>query len=125
MSLQVSEDSKTATIQINGTYSAQELEELIAELGALRSTMEPPVPLRSPLPPKEPFVPFAIEADPTFDVFKSKQTAVVRMLMRSSAMGWIAYDINPRNASTLASWFRDNVVAVPALEKVNLDSPTQ
>ncbi|RDI10585.1 hypothetical protein [Comamonas sp. AG1104] len=125
MKVEFAEDIKHVKIQLNDTYSAEELEELIGGLAELRSAMEPSVPMRSPLTAEAPFTPFAIEDDPTFDLAKSKKTGVVRLLMRSSGMGWTAYDINPLNASTMAAWFRDNVVAVSALEESNIDTQPQ
>lgn len=126
MSIEISEDAKQARIQFSGTYSAEELEELISGLGELRSAMEPSVPMQSPLRTKSPFATIAVEEDPTFDILPlPNQPGGVRLLMRSSALGWTAYDINPRNANTLAAWLRDNVVGVSTLEEADIKAPPQ
>ena len=126
MKIEISEDTKLAKIQLNDTYSAEELEELISGLGELRSDMSPSVPMQSPLATKSPFATIAVEEDPTFDIRPlPNQPGGVRLLMRSSALGWTAYDISPRNASALGDWLRDNCVGVSTLEEADIKSPPQ
>ena len=89
MKVEISEDSKRAKIQLNGTFSAEELGEIISGLGELRSAMEPSVAMQSPLRTKSSFATIAVEEDPTFDVYPlPDQPGGVRLLMRSSGLGW-------------------------------------
>jgi hypothetical protein len=83
---------ETVKMELNGTFTAPELEEIIHELAKRRSAMQPAVPLT-----REGAMHLGsamlIEPSPRF-VFATKADGGLRISLRNSGIGWLAFELS-------------------------------
>jgi len=78
------------TISLNGEFTAAELEEVIQELAAARSSMDPPVPLTLPISGDAPVV---LQENSSFTI-RTLVDGGLRIWLRSEGMGWMAFQLS-------------------------------
>ena len=102
--MQVSEDKTAATLDLRGTYRADEMERLIEELCALRAQMLPAVPM-SPGAETRSQDPAAVRAvgDPCVQVAVMRD-GVTRFWVRHDGLGWFGFNLPVDRARTLAQY---------------------
>jgi hypothetical protein len=102
--MRVSEDKLAATVEIHGTYRADEVEGLIAKLSALRAQMQPAVPL-SPGAEGREAEPAAARAggDPCVQVAVMRD-GLTRFWVRHEGLGWFGFNLPVERARTLATY---------------------
>ena len=102
--MRVSEDKLSATVEVQGTYSAHEIEALIAKLSALRSQMLPGIPM-SPADAQRECDPAAGRAggDPCVQVAVMRD-GLTRFYVRHEGLGWFGFNLPVERARTLAQY---------------------
>src|SRR4051812_28537611 len=102
--MQLSEDKTRASLDLEGAYSARELEDLILQLSALRSAMEPPIP---PTPPaandSEDAAASRARGDPCVQVAVMRG-GLTRFWVRHAGLGWFAFNLPVERANLLATY---------------------
>ena len=93
--MQLSDDRTQATLAINKTLTAPELENLIRELATLRSQMTPEA---TPTPKDEngAGVPVMTQDNPTLAIKYPLEDAHVTVYLRSLGLGWTAWRLHPQ-----------------------------
>ncbi|WP_101048907.1 hypothetical protein [Macromonas nakdongensis] len=93
-----------------GQLNAQELDGLISALAMTRATMSPPVSHARPKPTDESAMdtPVTVEDSPAMEA-RLLRDGRVRLWARSSGFGWLAFNLEPRNARVLRDWLAANV----------------
>ena len=102
--MHVDDDDQHAVVEIRGTYSADQVERLIAELSALRAAMSPPVPAAPPIS-RCPDDAAATRAggDPCVQVAVMRD-GLTRFWVRHAGLGWFGFNLPVERASTLATY---------------------
>ena len=102
--MRVSKDKLGATVEIQGTYRADELEKLIADLASLRAQMLPAVPM-SPGAEGRDDDPAACraEGDPCVQVAVMRD-GMTRFFVRHAGIGWFGFNLPVDRARTLAHY---------------------
>jgi hypothetical protein len=102
--MRVSKDKLTATVELRGTFSSEEMEHLIAELSALRAEMLPAVPM-APATTSQEEDPAAARArgDPCVQVAVMRD-GMTRFWVRHAGLGWFAFNLPVERARTLAQY---------------------
>lgn len=98
-------------IKSAATLSAQELDVLISGLAEIRAHTEPPVSPKRPDPnDTNPALdtPVTMEDSPAMQA-KLLRDGRIRIWARSSGFGWLAFNIEMRDATLLRDWFTANV----------------
>lgn len=102
--MRVSEDKLSATIEVQGTYRADEIQELIGKLSALRAQMLPAVPMvpgdgsRGREPAAE-----RAGGDPCVQVAVMRD-GLTRFWVRHEGLGWFGFNLPVERARTLAQY---------------------
>ncbi len=102
--MRVSEDKLSATLDMQGTYRADEIEALIQQLSALRAQMLPAVPM-SPgdgNPERDPAARRA-GGDPRVQVAVMRD-GLTRFWVRHEGLGWFGFNLPVERARTLAQY---------------------
>ena len=96
--------SGSARLNIEGVFSAAELEQVIADLARARGMMQPAVP-RDPEP-----IDAHVERDPRFEVSEAPNRGGVLLRLRDAGVGWrvfgLPYNEAGRLGSLLDEWSR-------------------
>lgn len=102
--MRVSEDNLSATVDIQGSYCADEIEGLIARLSALRAQMLPAVPT-TPGDAAREQDPAAGRAggDPRVQVAVMRD-GLTRFWVRHEGLGWFGFNLPVERARTLAQY---------------------
>lgn len=102
--MRISEDKLSATIEMQGTYGAEEIEGLIANLSALRAQMQPAVPMAPGDANRErdPAVGRA-GGDPCVQVAVMRD-GLTRFWVRHEGLGWFGFNLPVDRAKTLAQY---------------------
>jgi len=102
--MHVSPDKQVATIDLHGSYCAEEMERLIEQLSALRAKMEPAVPMSPGDGPIE-RDPAAARAagDPCVQVAVMRD-GMTRFYVRHEGLGWFGFNLPVDRARTLAQY---------------------
>jgi len=102
--MDVSEDKRVATIDVHGSYCAEEIERLIEQLSMLRSQMQPAVPMSPGGCPIE-SDPAAKRAagDPCVQVAVMRD-GMTRFYVRHEGLGWFGFNLPVDRARTLAQY---------------------
>jgi len=102
--MRVSEDKLSATVDVQGTYCAEEIEGLIGKLSALRARMLPAVPM-APGNGKPESDPAAGRAggDPCVQVAVMRD-GLTRFFVRHEGLGWFGFNLPVERARTLAQY---------------------
>jgi hypothetical protein len=110
--MRVSEDKQSATVEIQGTYCAEDIEGLIGKLSALRAQMLPAVPMSPGDGAREP-EPAAARAggDPCVQVAVMRD-GLTRFWVRHEGLGWFGFNLPIERARTLAQYILG--LALPA-----------
>ena len=106
--MQLSDDRTQATLAINKTLTAPEIENLIRELATLRSQMTPEV-TPSPKDASGAGVPVMSQDTPTLAFGYPLEDAYVTMYLRSVGLGWTAWRLHPDTQQALAEFFRSRL----------------
>jgi hypothetical protein len=115
--MQLSDDRTQATLAINKTFTAPELENLIRELATLRSQMTPEV-TPGPKDSDGAGVPVMTQDNPTLAIKYPLEDAHVTVYMRSLGLGWTAWRLHPDTQRALAEFFTARLPkATPAKSK--------
>ena len=103
-SLQLQQGNEQAVVDIQGTYSAADLEGLISELSKLRAAMSPPVPQSPPGSncPEDAAAARAV-GDPYVQVAVMRD-GLTRFWVRHCGLGWFGFNLPVDRASTLATY---------------------
>jgi hypothetical protein len=105
--MQVSDDKQLASVDIHGTYSARELETLIAELSAVRAAMTPAVPTMPPMTNiAEDGAAARARGDPCVQVAVMRD-GLTRFWVRHSGLGWFGFNLPVDRANLLANYILD------------------
>jgi hypothetical protein len=101
--MRVSEDKRLATIELEGSYEASELEKLIKELCALRAQLLPAVPM-SPgaMLTGDPAAARA-GGDPCVQVAVMRD-GMTRFWVRHAGLGWFGFNLPVERARMLAQY---------------------
>jgi len=91
--------ARSARLNLNGVFTASELEQLIGDLARARAMMEPGVP-RDPEPTTESHA--DPQADPRFFVSEAAHHGGVVLRLRDPGTGWRAYRLPYSEAGRLA-----------------------
>lgn len=102
--MQLSDDRTQATLAINKTLTAPELEALIRELATLRSQMTPEV-TPAPKDEKGAGVPVMSQDNPTLAIQYPLEDAHVTVYLRSLGLGWTAWRLHPDTQRALGEFF--------------------
>ena len=78
-------------LQVNGEFSAAELEEIIRELAVARAGMDPPVPLD---PPSEGAEGDVLEQQQAQFSIRTRADGGLRIWLRSEGIGWMAFTLS-------------------------------
>lgn len=102
--MRVSEDKRSATVDVRGTYCADEIEALIGRLSALRAQMLPEVPM-APGDGNHEGDPAAGRAggDPRVQVAVMRD-GLTRFWVRHDGLGWFGFNLPVERARTLAQY---------------------
>ena len=102
--MKISDDKRQAEVDVQGTYTAPELERLIAELSEMRAAMYPAVPM-APVTTNPAEDPAAARArgDPCVQVAVMRD-GVTRFWVRHAGLGWFAFNLPVDRARTLAEY---------------------
>ncbi|WP_182119154.1 hypothetical protein [Acidovorax sp. FHTAMBA] len=115
--MQLSDDRTQATLAINKTLTASELENVIRELATLRSQMTPET---TPAPKDENGVGVSVmtQDNPTIAVKHPLEDAYVTVYLRSLGLGWTAWRLHPDTQRALAELFSSQLPKIaPAKNK--------
>lgn len=80
----------TVRIELNGTFSATELEEVISDLAATRATLQPEVPATPPTLVTD----AQVETETLFKI-RTLATGGVRIWLRHVGYGWLGFTLSP------------------------------
>ena len=102
--MHLNEDRQSAAIEILGNFRADDVEDLIARLAALRAQMLPGVPL-APGENKRGDDPAAVRAggDPRVQVAVMRD-GLTRFWVRHEGLGWFGFNLPVERARTLAQY---------------------
>jgi hypothetical protein len=102
--MKVSQDRLHVTVELHGTYRAEELERLIEDLSNARARMLPEVPM-SPAAHANPEDPAAARAggDPFVQVAVMRD-GLTRFWVRHAGLGWFGFNLPVDRARTLAQY---------------------
>ncbi len=102
--MRVSEDKLSATVEVKGTYCADEIEGLVEKLSALRAQMLPAVPM-APGEGNCERDPAAQRAggDPRVQVAVMRG-GLTRFWVRHEGLGWFGFNLPVERARTLAQY---------------------
>jgi hypothetical protein len=101
--MKLNKDGTLAQIDVKGLKTAADVEDLIEQLALLREHMTPAVPEN-----KDDTKLLHMIDNPSFSAARLKDGGF-RLYARSSALGWIALNINKDNAPMLTSWMLANM----------------
>lgn len=113
--MNVNSDGKTAAIELRGTFTAGEIEDLITRLAMLRSGMSPPVPENRPDAFAEPDKPMLMENEPGLTA-ALRRNGGIRLWLRNRGIGWMGYEVDAARARAIANYILSRTPA----EDVNL-----
>ncbi|MBV7543308.1 hypothetical protein [Acidovorax sp. sic0104] len=102
--MQLNDDRSQATLAINQTLTAAEIENLIRELAILRSQMTPEVRM-TPNEGGEGQAPAIAQNEPALAFEHPARDPHVTMYLRSTALGWTAWRLHPQTQKALAEFF--------------------
>ena len=114
--MQLGDDRTQATLAINKTLTAPEIENLIRELASLRSQMTPEV-TTAPKDSNGDGVPVMRQDNPTLAIEYPLEEAYVTVYLRSLGLGWTAWRLHPDVQRGLATFFnsrRQQAAPTPA-----------
>ena len=102
--MRIADDKLRATIEVQGTYTASEIEGLIGKLSALRAQMLPGVPM-APGDRDPELAPAAERAhgDPTVQVAVMRD-GLTRFWVRHEGLGWFGFNLPVERARALAQY---------------------
>lgn len=102
--MRLSQDKLSATLDVEGTYCADEIEGLIQKLSALRAQMLPSVPMApgEGSPEREPAARRA-GGDPRVQVAVMRD-GLTRFWVRHEGLGWFGFNLPVERARTLAHY---------------------
>ena len=92
--------SESARLNIDGVFSASELEQVIADLARARGMMQPAVP-RDPEPTLD--APVDVQRDPRFIVSEAPDRGGVVLRLRDPGLGWRAFGLPYNEAGRLGA----------------------
>lgn len=97
-------------LRLGKELTAQELDSLISGLAEIRAAKLPPVSSSRPTPEDESSIdtPVTVEDSPAMQA-KALRDGRVRLWARSSGFGWLAFNIELRDARVLRDWLTANV----------------
>ena len=95
LTIETTPGARSVRLNLNGVFSAGELEQLIGDLARARAMMEPAVP-RDPEPSGKAL------ADPRFFVSDAPDGGGVALRLRDPGIGWRAYRLPYNEAGRLA-----------------------
>ncbi|RQO81543.1 hypothetical protein [Acidovorax sp. FJL06] len=115
--MQLSDDRTQATLAINKTLTAPEIESLIRELATLRSQMAPEV-APAPQDSNGNGVPVMSQDNPTIAIQYPLEAEHVTIYLRSIGLGWTAWRLHPDTQRALAEFFNSRLTQnAPAQSK--------
>ena len=90
--------------------TAQDLDLLISTLAEVRAAKSPPVSSTRPEPTNESAIntPVTVEDSPAMQA-RQLRDGRIRLWARSSGFGWLAFNLDLRDACTLRDWMTANV----------------
>lgn len=103
-------------VRIANDLTAHELDMLISALAEVRANKAPPVSENRPRADDESVMdtPVTVEDSPAMQA-KVLRDGRIRLWARSSGFGWLAFNLNLRDARTLRDWMSANVKGVSDL----------
>lgn len=103
--MDINEDKTAALLNINGTYTARQIESLISDLALVRGQLEPPV---SGLPPIGQDIEgnFSVQTDPSSAIGRLR-TGGGRLFLRNHGLGWLVFEFSRAKLGE----FRDAMLA--------------
>ena len=105
--MHLTDDKKQASLEIQGTYDAKGLEQLIAELSTLRGSMLPAVPVMPPMTNNaEDAAAARARGDPCVQVAVMRD-GVTRFWVRHGGLGWFGFNLPVDRANQLANYILD------------------
>jgi hypothetical protein len=113
--MQLSDDRTQATLAINKTLTAPEIENLIRELATLRSQMTPEV-TPAPKDGNGDGVPVMSQDTPTIAIQHPLEDAYVTVYLRSLGLGWTAWRLHPDTQRALAEFFTSRLPKRPPVK---------
>lgn len=88
--MDINEDKTAALLNINGTYTARQIESLISDLALVRGQLDPPVPFTPPLGPKiEGNI--SVQSNPSVAI-RRMRNGDGRLYIRNHGLGWLVFD---------------------------------
>lgn len=102
--MQLNDDRTQATLAINKTLTAAEVENLIRELAMLRAQMTPQV-RSGPQDAEDGQAPVMAQDEPTLAFEHPAREAHVTMYLRSNGLGWTSWRLHPQTQKALADFF--------------------
>ncbi|HET9579560.1 MAG TPA: hypothetical protein VFP44_17135 [Usitatibacter sp.] len=100
--MRISKDKLSATVELQGDYCADEIEELIRQLSALRAQMLPAVPMAPGDGNRDPVAGRA-GGDPRVQVAVMRG-GVTRFWVRHEGLGWFGFNLPVERSRTLAQY---------------------
>lgn len=101
--MKLNADKTRTRIEVQGEFTASELENLITRLAVLRSDMQPPVPENPPDATTDPDKPILRESDSAMTA-AARRNGGIRLWFRNRGLGWIAYEVDPARARGAAKY---------------------
>jgi hypothetical protein len=102
--VKISENKQYATIELQGTYCAVELETMIAKLSAVRAEMVPGVPLAPPATNKAEDPAIARAGGDACVQVAVTRNGLTRFWVRHAGLGWFAFNLPVERARMLAHY---------------------
>lgn len=94
------ESSLTATIALNGSFTAADMDEIIADLARARASLFPGVPNQ---PPTNLDAPMLEQHEPQFRI-RTLAAGGLRIWLRHEGFGWIAFTLSARQRKELVEF---------------------
>lgn len=103
-------DRATARIELNGDFTAEQLEEIIRDFAEVRASLRPSVPMQ---PPSEMSGANVLLQDETQFAFRRLVTGGLRIWLRNEGIGWVAFSLSATDVLGIRE-FLGQEVAGPA-----------
>jgi hypothetical protein len=102
--MHLSADKTRAILELEGTFDAAGVEDLILRLSAMRSAMEPPIPnTPPPASSEEDAAASRAKGDPCVQVAVMRG-GMTRFWVRHGGLGWFAFNLPVERANLLANY---------------------
>jgi hypothetical protein len=112
----VNDGRAKAQLTITGSYTADELETLIADLAVARANMNPPVPKTPPSPDQEKRI--SLWDDPSLSM-RLLRDGRIRLWIMNPGIGWLVFNIPVNTACSMRDYLVANTTTVESVPNLS------